>query len=120
MLDLLLESMHLHIQTHELLVYCQRLLLVSTAFIGITQGQISVYVLCIFLDRKFKLLNRTGVVTLDVVQNSRVVHDHTVFWIELDRFLVVPECFCQLARPFKVDSKVLVDFRVPRVGLECF
>jgi len=120
MLDLLLESMHLHIQTHELLVYCQRLLLVSTAFIGITQGQISVYVLCIFLDRKFKLLNRTGVVTLDVVQNSRVVHDHTVFWIELDRFLVVPECFCKLARSFKVDSKVLVDFRVPRVGLECF
>ena len=82
---------------------------------SITEGQVGVDVVLAVLDALLEVTDCLGVLTADAVQDASVVMHNWIYWIQVDRAVVVIQRVCELSSSLHVDAHVLQDARLARV-----
>ena len=101
--------MDLHTEAHEVAVDVDGLLRLLLTLVRVAERQVSVHVFLVGGDRLLEHVLRYAVLGLDIVHDGRVVEEHAVGRLDVQRRVVVGQGVLELAGALHVDAEVVVD-----------
>ena len=114
-LETLFQAVDLGAETEQLPVDSARFFVLFLTLESVTQGEIGVDVVLAVVDTLLQMIDGLWVLAPNAVQDTRVVVNDRVDWVEINRTVVIVERVCEFSSPFHVDAHVLQDTRLMRV-----
>jgi len=107
--DLFLQAVHFDAESVQIFVDLESLLILLLPLESVSKSQVGIHVLLVLEDAELEGLDGLVILTADIEKDARVVQDHRVRRVQVDRLPVEVQGLLESSGAFHINAHVLED-----------